>query len=256
MDDKIIECCKFLNLEHVDFINKYKELKQKNPKSYVLWPLITSAEFDSYNIKKDDFEKQKKFYESTINYIFELSEYNITEGKTKLRKTWIDYVLNKEKNSEKKFKILDFGCGVGQDLIDANLNNLNIEGIDFKGNTLDFCKYRINKLSLNINLHEIDCDLPVKNKYDIITCFEVIMQVPEPLKTLKHLCEYINKDGYLIMTYRFIQNHYSLAHKENVIYEDNIEDFLRKNNYILVDNIHMWGSINNAGKYLKIFKHI
>lgn len=58
------------------------------------------------------------------------------------------------------------------------MQNLNIESIDFKGYTLDFCKYRINKLSLNINLHEINCNMPIKNKYDIITCFEVIMQVP------------------------------------------------------------------------------
>lgn len=256
MEKEIIECCKFLNLNSYDYINKYNDLKKKNPNSYVLWPLITSIEFDSYNIKKDDFEKQKKFYESTINYIFELSEYNISEGKTKLRKTWIDYVINKEIEFNKKFKILDFGCGIGQDLIDANLQNLNIEGIDFKGHTLDFCKYRINKLSLNINLLEINCEKPILNNYDIITCFEVIMQVPEPLKILKHLCKHINKNGYLILTYRFIQNYYSLAHKENEIYEDNIENFLNSNNFILIENIHMWGPLNNNGKYLKIFKNI
>jgi len=255
MDKKIIECCDFLKLNPLEYIEKYNNLKQQFPGKYVYWPLITNEEFESYKIKNDDFEAQQKFYENTINYIFELSEYNITDGKTKLRETWIIYILDKEKLLNKKFKILDFGCGVGQDLIDACLKNLNIEGIDFKGKTLDYCKYRLNNFLLNINLYEINSNEPINNYYDVITCFEVIMQVPEPIKTLKHLCEHINKDGYLILTYRFVQNHYSLAHKENIIYDNYVEEFLSNNNFILVDNIHMWGLPDKTGKYLKIFKN-
>jgi 2-polyprenyl-3-methyl-5-hydroxy-6-metoxy-1,4-benzoquinol methylase len=51
-----------------------------------------------------------------------------------------------------KYKVLDFGCGIGNSSIIAAQNGLDVTAVDVQGKTLDFVKFRNNKHKLNIKV--------------------------------------------------------------------------------------------------------
>ena len=233
----------------LDVIKK-KYLKINNNK-YVKWTEITDNEFKNtvpeYN--KDDIDEKIlfNFYSKTTNYIYELSEYHSLEERKKLTLTCIGIMKNNNINT-----VLDFGCGIGQDSIIATINGLEASACDIDGVTLEFARWRFRERNLNIETITIINDTPLSKKYDSITCFEVIMHVPNVEKTLKHLYESLNDNGLLFITWRFVNN-YSLALNKNIKYNDIIVDIINNTKFKLLNKIHMWGSENNDGKYLFVY---
>ena len=109
-----------------------------------------------------------------------------------------------------------------------------------RGKTFDYGKWRINKQNQIIKTIDISNETPLIEKYDAITCFEVLQHVINPKKTLGHLREHLKDEGLVFITTRF-KNNYSLALKHNEYLENEFEDFVKKCNFQIKNKIHMWG---------------
>ena len=241
-----IEIAEYLNVDHSQIMDKYEYAKKKYP-GFVSWIRITEQEWDSRNIDQHNQEETANFYKETPNYIFELME------------SWstIDKNLMAEKvciimGNHGVGRVLSYGTGIGQDVIYYCYNNFDVAAADLPGKTFDFAKWRFKKYNINVHTIDIVDDYPLKDKYDAITCFEVLQHVIQPDETIKYLREHLNKNGLLIITKRFTNN-YDLALKQNVKYHENFSHFVSEKGFTLVEKKHLWGP-KKIGKHLYVFK--
>lgn len=86
-------------------------------------------------------------------------------------------------------KILDYGCGLGQNTY-LFKNTTLYDKSEF---AVKFCKNRKNRNATN-KLKEIK-----NNNFDIIVCSEVLEHVENPLKELKDIRKKLDNNGYLVL---------------------------------------------------------
>jgi len=86
--------------------------------------------------------------------------------------------------------VLDFGCGNGGFLLQAKTFASGAVGIDLEKRVQEYWKEQIKIYSSIGN----GC-----GKYDLITAFHVIEHIPDPIKILKELSEYLTMNGKIII---------------------------------------------------------
>ncbi len=244
------EISELLGMDYDKLVLEDRLLEKRYPNRFSKYSILSDEEFKQKVEVESDTDSLNKFYRETNNYIFELMEISDTEGRIRLRDTFVKYAIS---NGYKRH--LDYGCGVGCTNICAARNNLATTAADLPGKTFEFLKKRLISKGVPVTVLEIDSPSPLVEDYDIITCFEVIMQVPNPLEVLGHLAAHIKKGGALLLTYRF-RNNYSLALKENLKYERDVEKRLMSCNMLMERKLHLWGPENDDGKYLFIYKKL
>ena len=122
-------------------------------------------------------------------------------------KHFVKYLFNflNSKNSNKCYKILDFGCGTGLlgNEIDKNSNNKSIfiDGIDISDKMLEKSKDKnIYNNIFNINL--FDKRLEINYKYDLILSCGVFLEGHVKFSMINILLDYIDNGSYIIITIR------------------------------------------------------
>ncbi len=247
LDGGLKELAEYLGKPCNDF---KKELEKASGKfgGFGKYVKVTEDEWNSMKIDEDDINEVMGFYAQTENYMPELTIIASTEDKQKLCRFVIGYLLK-----ENVKKIVDYGCGVGQISIIGALNGLDMTSVDIEGKTFEFTKWKFKKYGVNVKTIEIKNDKPLKEKYDAITCFEVLQHVPDVEKKLERFYESLNEKGLLLITRRFIGN-YSLALKKNEKYEEIFEDVVKSKGFKLIEKVHMWGNKDNSGKWLEIYR--
>ena len=118
-----------------------------------------------------------------------------------------------------KHKILDAGCGLGRDSnFFAELNpKANITAVDQSPSAV-----KVTKKYLPSNCKVIRDDITkmkLKEKFDFISCDQVIHHTPSPNKTLINLMRHLNKGGVI---------NFSVCRKKNK-YRDFVDDVLMHN---------------------------
>lgn len=249
LDGSLKELAEYLGKPYKNFKESLEKVSRKLG-GFGKYVKVTEDEWNSMKIDQNDINEVMGFYAQTENYMPELTIIASTEDKQKLCRFAIGYCL---KNNVKN--VVDYGCGVGQVSIVGALNGLNMTAVDIEGKTFEFTRWKFKKYDLNVKTIEIKNDEPLKEKYDAITCFEVLQHVPDVEKTLKHFHESLNENGLLLTTKRFIGN-YSLALKKNEKYEEIFEDVVINKGFELVEKVHMWGPKDNSGKWLEIYKKV
>lgn len=90
----------------------------------------------------------------------------------------------------KRKKILEFGCGLGQNIYGLSKLGVDVSGYDISKFSLDFCKKKgIKTIS----------DMKKAKKFDVIFSRHVLEHVRDPFETLEMLKRHLNKNGLLIL---------------------------------------------------------
>jgi 2-polyprenyl-3-methyl-5-hydroxy-6-metoxy-1,4-benzoquinol methylase len=96
-------------------------------------------------------------------------------------------------------KVLDVGCGNGNNSRQIASLGFEVLGIDISKTTIDEAN-RLNEYQ-NLSFEKIAAeDLAISNKFDAIICSEVVEHLHKPTPVIKTLINLLEKDGVLIVT--------------------------------------------------------
>ncbi len=123
---------------------------------------------------------EKDYHLMKHNYLYNDAEYYLVRAKLALEKYF--------KETKSKSSILDYGCGLGQNIFLVN----NSTGYDISDFALDFCR----KKGINVtkNLKNLK-----NNSFDIVFSCEVLEHLENPLKELKMMKSKLKEKGKLIL---------------------------------------------------------
>lgn len=167
-------------------------------KNYIK-PVYISSYRPIYHCPADDLFFSADNKEKKIQYdddYFESSPYN-------QRQIFNDVYFQKKLNKiitltqEKKPNILDVGCGWGNFLQVVKNNSLPYLGIDLSPSAIKICREE------KLNCREADLIKLSKingQKYSVITFFQVIEHLKNPLEYLKAAKKMLKKSGILLIT--------------------------------------------------------
>ncbi|MGK0304320.1 MAG: SAM-dependent methyltransferase [Gammaproteobacteria bacterium] len=245
--DGFREVAEYLNVNLKEIIDRYNAL-HNDCTDRMKFKHLSELEFnDKFGNSEPEISDLLEFYSNTDNYILELTEYHSTQA----RRFMTSEVLKRLK-SYNALNVLDYGCGVGEDSIELLNGGINTTLCDISGKTFEFAKWRINKRGYSPEYAEIDLNEQYEvlgdQKFDAIMCFEVLMHVPDPSKTLTLLRSHLKKGGHLFLTHRFERN-YSLALEKNKYYEKKMEIVLTELGLIFVERVPVW-----EGKNIYVYK--
>lgn len=94
---------------------------------------------------------------------------------------------------KKKSTLLDFGCGYGS-FIDVVKKDSYFDGygLDFDKDSIEFCNSR------NLNMITYDYFKKSEKKYNVITFFDVVEHLENPLQSLKLISKKLENRGYFL----------------------------------------------------------
>ncbi|MCM8823080.1 MAG: methyltransferase domain-containing protein [Candidatus Omnitrophica bacterium] len=168
---------------------------------------LLAEEWNKYfaNYRKLSEETINKFYNTTQMEIFELMYWHYF----KIKDGPLQYTFALDIAQRYGFKnYLDYGSGIGTGGILFALNNFNVSLADVSSTNLEFCKYRFYKRNLKAQLiHLLTSQKQLKGKeYEIITCFDVLEHVMDPLYVLNILKNVLRDNGILIINMPFFND--------------------------------------------------
>ena len=146
------------------------------------------------NIKNLDHEEVSKFDELAAKWWDMEGEFKPLHQINPLRVGFI-----KDRSILEGKKILDVGCGGG--ILAEALSELgaNVTGIDASENTIGVAKSHSKSISSNVRfiqntIEEFIASNP-EEKFDVITCLEMLEHVPSPGEIIKNCSDILKKDG-------------------------------------------------------------
>jgi 2-polyprenyl-3-methyl-5-hydroxy-6-metoxy-1,4-benzoquinol methylase len=153
-------------------------------------------------IDTKDEEAILKFYNSTELEIFELAKWHtLTEGDGPLYYVKVLQFI-KDKGC---CNYLDYGSGIGSGAILFARHAFDVAIADISKPLLEFASYRCKRRDIEvtiINLTEIE---PPSNRYDFITCFDVLEHSPRPMKLILKLNCFLKNGGFLFINCPFYE---------------------------------------------------
>jgi SAM-dependent methyltransferase len=141
---------------------------------------------------------------------YDFAEYYSHQDKSQNLTQWIyqlvrNYSISKKVDLIGKFieegKLLDYGCGTGEFLIEAKINLWKVSGIEPN----DKARSKANQKLGDRVLASID-ELKKESTYDVITLFHVLEHIHDLRKTTKKLLNHLKSNGYIIIA---VPNHQS-----------------------------------------------
>lgn len=149
-----------------------------------------------------------------IGPYYDFPEYYSHQDKSKNLTHWIyqlvrNYSISKKveliEEFEESGKLLDYGCGTGEFLYEANINLWKVTGIEPNENARNQASKKLNgKIFSTID------ELKKESEFDVITLFHVLEHIHDLRKTVKKLLTHLKSNGYLIIA---IPNHESFDGK-------------------------------------------
>ena len=146
------------------------------------------------NIKNLDHDEVNKFDELAAKWWDKDGEFRPLHQINPLR---VDFI--EERSSMKGKKVLDVGCGGG--ILAEALNELgaNVTGIDASENTIGVAKSHSRSIGSDViyiqnTIEEFMSSYP-NEKFDVITCLEMLEHVPSPNEIIKSCSNLLKDDG-------------------------------------------------------------
>jgi len=160
------------------------------PSRSQLYDIYGSMEYYS---NKEFFNKDKSKIYGYVDYLAE--RINKQYGYRKIVRKVKEHYLRKNLSSAQKAKWLDAGCGLGFLMDVAFDEGFTVAGVEF---SLPAIQYIRSKYTFPVKyglLSEID----FSESYDVISMFDVIEHLIDPISDLQKLRQHIEDDGILII---------------------------------------------------------
>jgi len=175
------------------------------------------------------------FYKQTDRYLYNLTRFNDGE----MYRGWRGAIRNvcqqvSEAVGERGFDVLDYGAGIGTNLIDvADLPGIRLHYADLPGKTYDYANWRFGQRDLNVEMLSAEGEDPLAGRmFDVIVCLDVIEHLVDPEAAVRRLIDHLNPGGLLVLTVTFYQN-------EHGPYHLNCDKFTNESFYHLVEQVGM-----------------
>lgn len=115
----------------------------------------------------------------------------------------LSYILEKIKNiSEKDMKLLDVGCGPGYFISYLKDRGIESKGLELSDFLVELCK------EMGLNVEKADLENEKDNHYNVITLFDVLEHLTDPVSLFKTMNDKLVSGGYVLA---FNPNIHSLA---------------------------------------------
>ncbi len=206
----------------------------------------------------------EEYFKNNNSHVIGYADY--VKDETNITKTFSKRLLEIERHVTKG-RILDVGSATGFFLNSARKNGWSVEGVEVSNFAANFAR---EKFDLQIYQGDITTlDLP-KNSYDVITMWDVIEHVTNPIAVLKRLRMSLTDNGILVMTTpdagsipARLTKHKWVGYKlsdEHLTYfsKKTIENLFERAGFAMIDNHyvgkHVYFSlfINRVGMYSKL----
>ena len=150
---------------------------------------------NTVNVDSGEIEK---FNEIAHKWWDPTSEFKPLHDINPLRVNYIN-----QKSSLNGKKVLDVGCGGG--ILTESMAKLgaNVVGIDQSDIAIKIAKLHAKESTLNIDYKQLNIESfsdKNKNKYDVITCLEMIEHVPNPSSIINKCSELISPKGKIYLS--------------------------------------------------------
>ena len=202
---KLISKSNLITLSNKTRDKKIKVIKDLKTKIIFLEKYITTNKYYSLLRYKDD---DRKFLNKSKKKIA-----NIITSSGNIKAPILEddnrRAIQFEKNLKNK-DILDFGCGWGG-FLNKVKNFKSLSGVELRKECINYIHKNLNKISISDNLNFFE------EKFDIITMFHVLENIPYQTETLKVLKSKLKKKGKIII---------EVPHAEDfLILQDELKEF-------------------------------
>ncbi|HPX77089.1 MAG TPA: class I SAM-dependent methyltransferase [Bacteroidales bacterium] len=107
-----------------------------------------------------------------------------------------NFLLNKFEPYRKTNKILDVGCGRGWFLQEAKKRGWNVYGTEYSDEAIKICKSN----GLEMKEGQLKHDTFTAEEFDIVTSFEVMEHINNPLEETNYIYNFLRKGGMFYIT--------------------------------------------------------
>jgi 2-polyprenyl-3-methyl-5-hydroxy-6-metoxy-1,4-benzoquinol methylase len=137
----------------------------------------------------------RDFYKNTELYIFDLTQANASLERRNFHGRAVDYLFT-HFPANKYNSVLDFGSGVGEEVVIFSEKGYDVTFCDVVGRTSEFVNYRLKNRNLKAKFIPVESGLRTLNKkYDIIIVFDVLEHLPNAVSILRFLVSRLSNDG-------------------------------------------------------------
>jgi 2-polyprenyl-3-methyl-5-hydroxy-6-metoxy-1,4-benzoquinol methylase len=96
-------------------------------------------------------------------------------------------------------EFLDYGSGIGSNALVFGLAGFNVTLADVADPLRNFAKWRCQRRHIPVRAIDLKKESLERDRYDVITCFDVLEHVPDPLEALERMRAALRPDGILFL---------------------------------------------------------
>jgi len=174
------ELSQYFKISEQKVISQYQEKRQ-----------IAAKLWNKKN--RNTVSKIQSFYNETDYFVYRQNYFNN-------HKAFFDIALALFLKS--KGNLCEYGAGVAPatNWLIKKFPHWQYTLADLNSPTLKFIRWRF-KERTNVDFAIVASKLPLKKKYDVIICKQVLEHVPNPLKVIKHFIKHLNSNGWLFLDF-------------------------------------------------------
>lgn len=145
-------------------------------------------------------EDIRRFYQTTDLYIWEQLQTHASAERRECVGKMIDFLLQKYPPSSYP-RVLDYGAGIGTDVITFAQRGYEVFFADVSGLISDFARHRLKRRNLKATFIPVESGIPENiGQFDIIICLEVLEHLPDPIKVLRLFYKSLSPKGVMAIT--------------------------------------------------------
>jgi 2-polyprenyl-3-methyl-5-hydroxy-6-metoxy-1,4-benzoquinol methylase len=135
-------------------------------------------------------------------YFLDEGDAEVTQVVNKIKrataKLYLEQFMKRELRSPKELSLLEIGCGMGDFLLEAQLMGFYVSGLEITDHLAQFANVR---LGMNcVKKGYLETSTYTQESFDIVTFFDVIEHVRDPLGFLKRVNSLLKQDGKVFLT--------------------------------------------------------